>query len=293
VELAWKLLDGDVAGAWDSLLAAASSATFFQTRAWAELLSRTFPGWRSDPILIEFSDGNRMVLPMMRHRRTGYRECTLPHVYGGPVFLHPPTAAHLEAAAAAPRWFPDITVIDNPFAPYRRDQQGLARWRLETTATDLAPGFDALWKRFRETHRRHYKSALKQGVTIALAGSLDDVDAYFSIYADSLRRWGDGAIGFYPRRLFRNMLTMPEFGQEIPRTVSGFKRSLCRNVGCVGADTWSTLGGSRTLGRLFQPRLSASSRIEPGSTTVRVRGWRCRRTVRRRDRVVARSPSRG
>jgi len=39
------------------------------------------------------------------------------------------------------------------------------------------------------------------------------VDAYFSIYADSLRRWGDGAIGFYPRRLFREMLGMPEFGQ--------------------------------------------------------------------------------
>jgi len=130
VELAWKLLDGDVAGAWDSVMAAASSATFFQTRAWAELLSRTFPGWRPDPVLIEFSDGNLMVLPMMRHRRTGYRECTL-RIYTGVRC----SSVRRQRPSRGGRRRSDLVSGRHgrrePLRPYRRDQPGLARWRLE------------------------------------------------------------------------------------------------------------------------------------------------------------------
>ena len=157
-----------------------------------------------------------MVQPAIRHRRTGYRECMAPHVYGGPVFLRTPTAEHREAASAVNTWFADATLIDNPFTPYRREQEGMARWRLETTATDLAPGFDALWKRFRDTHRRHYRAAAKQGVTTSVARLPEEADAYYyALYQESLRRWGDGATGFFPRSLFRNIVTMPESGGGI------------------------------------------------------------------------------
>jgi hypothetical protein len=211
----WEVLKSGVEDAWDTVAQASSTATFFQTRAWAELFALTFPRWRVDPTVLEFSDGNLVVLPMLRHSWVGYRECMAPHVYGGPVFLRPPGEAHLEAAQCIPTWFSDVTLVDNPFAGYRREQDGLARWRLSTTATDLRPGFDALWKRFRDTHRRHFRSAEKQGVTVSPAGSLEEVDAYYAIYRDSLRGWGDRATGFYPRSLFRNIAKMEAFGDGI------------------------------------------------------------------------------
>lgn len=213
--LNWTVLEHGRGAAWDAAIGASSYATFFQSRQWAELIARTFPQWSPDPVVVEFSDGNAMVLPALRHKRTGYRESMVPHVYGGPVFLQPPTGEHLEAAASAPTWFSDVTLIDNLFAPYRQELQGLARWQLETTATDLTSGFDTLWARFRDTHKRHYKAALKRGASVAIADSSEDADAYYAIYRASLDRWGDGATGFYPRQLFRNIVAMPESGKGI------------------------------------------------------------------------------
>jgi len=114
-----------------------------------------------------------------------------------------------------PTWFPDVTLVENPFAGYRREQDGLARWRLSTTATDLRPGFDPLWRRFRDTHRRHVRSAEKQGVEVSPAASPADVDAYYELYRASLQRWGDGATGFYPRSLFHNLAGSSAYGEGI------------------------------------------------------------------------------
>ncbi len=42
-----------------------------------------------------------------------------------------------------------------------------------------------------------------------------EIDAYYGVYEDSLRRWGKTAAGFYPRRLFHNLFRMPEFGKTV------------------------------------------------------------------------------
>jgi len=211
--LTWSVVRANTSSVWDSVTLACPSATFFQTRPWAEVLATTFPAWKADPV-VEFSDGNLMVLPILKHTITGYREGMIPHVYGGPIFSRLPNEEHLLAAQQIATWFPDITLVDNPFCPYSREQDGLARWRLETTATDLACGFETLWKRLRDTNRRHFRSAQKQGVGASIARSIQEVDEYFNIYQQSLRRWGEGANGFYPRRLFRNLFAMTGFGGD-------------------------------------------------------------------------------
>ena len=87
--LTWDLLTSSANEVWDSVVEASSSATFFQTRAWVDLFSKTFAGWKTDPVVFEFSDGNLMAWPTLRHSLTGYRESMACHVYGGPVFLRP------------------------------------------------------------------------------------------------------------------------------------------------------------------------------------------------------------
>ena len=198
MNLTWRILTNNVNEVWDQIMQGASSATFFQTKTWADLFSKTFPIWKTDPVIIEFSDGNLMVLPMLRHSLTGYRECMVPHVYGGPIFLHPPMDEHLQVVNKILKWYGDITFIENPFDPYRRGQDFLARWSMETTVTDLTPGYDLLWPRFRRNHRRNFKSAVKQGVSIYLANSREDINIYFKIFQNCIQRWVRTHVGFIP-----------------------------------------------------------------------------------------------
>ena len=215
MSLSWRLLDSGITEAWNTVAAACPHVTFFQTKSWADLFCSTFRLWRPATVAMEFSDGNLMVLPLVRNSLFGSCESMIPHVYGGPMFLHPPDEEHLEAAQLVPTWYPDVTLLDNPFSPYKREQDGLARYRLYTQATDLTPGYAALWKQFRKGHKSDYKAAQKQGVTVAMATALHEVDAYYEIYQDSLRRWGKNANGFYPRRLFHNLFRMPEYGSGV------------------------------------------------------------------------------
>jgi len=240
MSLSWRILTSNTTEAWDLAARGASNATFFQTKAWADLFSKTFPSWKTDPVVIEFSDGNIMVLPTLKHSLTGYRECMVPHVYGGPMFSRPPLDEHLQVVNTALTWFGDVTFVENPFEPNRRDQDYLARWQMETTVTDLTPGYDSLWKLFRKNHRRNFKSAVKQGVTEDLARSVEDVNAYFEIYQDALKRWGEKANGFYPRALFRNMFEMPEFGKSIRMWVA-------RKDGMVIGGTINVYHGSQVI----------------------------------------------
>src|SRR5262249_1504896 len=95
----WKLLeDGDIADIWAGICGDSGAATFFHTRVWADVLAKTFRQWSPKPLGIEFSDGNLMVLPLMRRRSllpVGYYcESMPPGVYGGPLFTKQPTEAH-------------------------------------------------------------------------------------------------------------------------------------------------------------------------------------------------------
>ena len=216
MDLNWTLLEnGAIDQAWDEVAASSPGATFFQTRAWANLLCTTFPHWRPDPVVIEFSDGNLMVLPMLRRLHVGHRASMLPNVYGGPLFRRPPDERHLEAIEKVPRWYPNITLLDNPFSPYGWEADGLVKWRCWTQVTDLSPGFATLWKNFRKGHRNGFKVAQRNGITVTIATRQPEVDAYYEVYRDSLRRWGKEATGFYPRELFRRLLQMPEYGKNV------------------------------------------------------------------------------
>src|SRR5437899_11807179 len=97
MDFSWRIMESGAEEAWKEVRADCRYATFFHTKPWADLLCKTFRLWRPDPVVIEFSDGNVMVLPMLRRLYFGYRESMIPHVYGGPLFLRPPDERHWEA----------------------------------------------------------------------------------------------------------------------------------------------------------------------------------------------------
>jgi Acetyltransferase (GNAT) domain len=217
VALSWAVIESRAERdrAWDEVAGSCGYATFFHTRAWAEVFCAGMGDWEDETIAIEFSDGNLGVLPLLRHVDSGHRQSTAPFVYGGPLFLAPPDDEHMGAVGKIPRWFDDIVLYDNPFSPYSWHQEGLVRWRIHTHALDLGAGFDAIFAGTGRSLRRLWRNADRTGVSVTLASTLQDVDEYYEAYLDSVRRWGDTAISHYPRELFHALFELQEDGRGV------------------------------------------------------------------------------
>jgi hypothetical protein len=226
--------DAFVAEVWNQVCASAPTATFFHTKVWADVLRLTFPHWLSKPIALEFSDGNAVVVPLMRRRVLGrvefYCESMLPGVYGGPVFRKTPTDEHWSLLWEAVNKFPNILVSGNPFL--KDVGSPIATRRTDSThIIDLEQGMTRIVKGYRKGHQSDLKVAQRKGVELRLAGSTADAGSYFAIYQDTLARWGKKASGFYPESLFQNLFQLPEYGTSV-------KLWLAELDGTIAAGAW-------------------------------------------------------
>jgi lipid II:glycine glycyltransferase (peptidoglycan interpeptide bridge formation enzyme) len=75
----------------------------------------------------------------------------------------------------------------------------------ETQTLSLKSGFDNILKLWTKGHRYNTRKARKEGVLIRLAYNLHDWNNYYSVYEDSLRRWGNRASSKYGSGLFNKM----------------------------------------------------------------------------------------
>lgn len=210
--LSWTQLDDpdDARRVWREIGARCGYATFFHTRAWADAFCACVSGWQPEPVVVEFTDGNVAVLPMLRRLDSELRQSMAPYVYGGPLFMRAPEQAHWDEVGKIPLWYSDIVLYDNPFSPDAWELEGLVRWKIHTHVLDLSPGFDRVFAGYRRMIRQHCRGAEKAGVSVAVAKSLEEVDAYYDAYVDSLTRWGDAAIAHYPRSLFHELFGLQE-----------------------------------------------------------------------------------
>ncbi len=219
MKLTWRQLpEPEVADVWDRVAQHGTGATFFHTRAWSATIARCFPRWSAKPLTIAFSDGNMMIMPIMWRRHLmapfGYSESMIPGVYGGPIFLSPPSTEHWEATWSAIRHLPDINIVGNPYLPYEGTPARICR-PMFTQAIALAPGYTALRKAFRKGHRSDIKAAQKLGMSVRLASSRCEIDQYYQVYVSSLQRWDKSASGFYPPRLFYDLFEQAQAGAPI------------------------------------------------------------------------------
>lgn len=208
--LSWRQLEAgdDVTQAWQEVVAGSGYATFFHTTDWADVFCASLPQWQPDPVVLEFTDGNLALFPMLRRVDSEHRQSMAPYVYGGPLFLRPPDEAHMDEIGKVPRWYSDIVLYDNPFSPYPWEQEGLIRWRIHTHVVDLSPGYDRVFAGCRRMIRQHCRAAERAGISVSVAQSPGEVDEYYDVYLDSRRRWGDNAISYYPRSLFHDLFRL-------------------------------------------------------------------------------------
>ncbi len=196
---------------WDFVWKECDYSTYFHSREWAELWQVYTKGkMLPEPALVTFSDGMKALLPLTTSKTFGgliKNSVTSPAgTFGGWI-----ASDKLEVGHA-------LLLTD-----YLTRKCGNLLWRLnpyeklsfktgvrttrddETHVLDLRDGFDTIFSGWSPEKRRVARRALREGVSIRLAAGRDDWKAYYTVYQDTLRRWGEKATSVYGWELFEEM----------------------------------------------------------------------------------------
>jgi hypothetical protein len=200
---------GDVE--WDAAWLACDHATWFHSRAWAEVWASLRRGaLRPAPRLIEFSDGRSALLPLCAEPRRGRRP--LRHrlspagTYGGWLSEEPLQKAHAERLFAyLTREVPGLAWRVCPWDPLAAELAAGLGEAERTRALRLEAGFQALELRFSKGARWGVRRARREGLEVGIATDLAEWRAYYAAYRDSLARWGERATSRYDWDLFERV----------------------------------------------------------------------------------------
>lgn len=236
---------------WDDIWAACEYSTYFHSREWSEVWSRSQQSkWSPEARRVVFSDGRSALLVGSSGRlRVGGRVfVTAPEgTFGGWLSLDDLSSDHGRAMLR-----------------YLRTEFGLVRWRANprdpsitgvcparadedfTHVLELERGYEALSSGWSRSLRYKLGKARREGVTARPAASPDDWRQYFEVYLDSRARWGDRAVG-------------PEHGYSF---LENLQRLASPNVELLVAEH----GGAIVAGGLFLSSRSHTAYWHGGTT---------------------------
>jgi len=101
-------------------------------------------------------------------------------------------------------YFSSLTgvMVDSPHREKSSSSHGVERFTQVVNLEDSDPDNYKDWSK---GHKSAAKRAIREGVQISLAEKEEDWNGYYSIYLDSIKRWGDKANSSYPRSFFKRI----------------------------------------------------------------------------------------
>ena len=134
-----------------------------------------------------------------------------PGVYGGHVSQSPLAPSDFEAVFRAVfpvrgvwKPLPRRVLLGSPLQE-NVPPSIIATDTLRSYLVPLDGGIDKVWANASSEFRRKVRQSEKAGVSVHRASEREHIMEYFSVYEDSLRRWGERATSRYPRALFENL----------------------------------------------------------------------------------------
>jgi len=197
---------------WEEVASQSEYATFYHTPLWSKILVETYPHYEISTKAFFFDDGTKVLLPLLRSRKEGFfkKRQRLKSLafgfYGGPVYVgswSEEKSEELYSCFKSRRI--SLHIEGNPFFRYDLPDY-FSKHEASTYLIRLDKSIDELWKQFSSGHRRNIKKALRMGVKVRKATSREDYEAYFNVYQDTLKRWGDKTIITYPHSFFLKLL---------------------------------------------------------------------------------------
>jgi hypothetical protein len=196
---------------WEELVEQSPESTFYHTPLWHNIVADSFKSFSIATMGFIFEDGTHAVLPFIRTKagtflKSKHRlKSSVCGGYGGIISdkkLSQDQQAqiynHLKQSKAS------ISIDCNPFSDYTLPDF-FQKKKDFVHVISLDGDEEAIYKTFSRNAKRGLKQALKQGVIVRTARSESDITAYYTIYRDALRRWGDSAQHVYPEALFINL----------------------------------------------------------------------------------------
>lgn len=193
---------------WDGFWEQCGYATYFHSREWAEIWN-VYSGGSilPQPLLINFSDGKEALLPLSQSTscKGAVRNLLLSPggTFGGWLSKESLEKEHAELLfKLVCRKGDAVSWHLNPYDPLSGVVSPVIGEVDETHALNLSPGLDAIFNTWTKGHKSATTKARREGVTVCRAVSVEDWQGYFSVYEDSLKRWGDTASSRYGWKLF-------------------------------------------------------------------------------------------
>ena len=186
--------------AWNKLVAADPSATFFQTPAWHAMASRHFG---TETLALKFSFGDvEAIIPLQRQKKKLWSLYTSPFgTYTALVCGHKLQSTQLEQIQTHLR----SLNLDLSGSPFTLNPISVGREYAATTQVLELESIsaDRLTEGWNRNHRRNLEAGREAGISIRLADKVLDMEAYSRIYQTLAESWGDMARTIYPGRLFQ------------------------------------------------------------------------------------------
>lgn len=188
---------------WQEILKNCSEATFFATPEWVQILEETF-GYKNSTKLFVMEDGERILLPLL-NIGTDYgifnQQLSVPfHNYGGFISERPIGTDTMLSIIKKLRWNKDnYTLCFHSFV----DNKDFDVVNF-THLLNLEKGYDYISQHLYEaTCRNKIRKGEKSNIKLKIAELEGEVNKYFTVYSDSLQRWGrtDG----YPLNFYLNL----------------------------------------------------------------------------------------
>ncbi len=229
---------------YEAALAGAAEATFYHTRAWARILTSSFPSLEDRSGLLTSTDGDHALPAFVWRRASGLlrtHHSSFPFLYGGPI---PGTGPAWQAAASYFSGLPgSARLTGNPFAngasAEPAPQGGSLETGTETThLLSLPATADVYWETVLTTQKRNDVRRLsKKGVTVDCSRDPGDISAVYELYLQRMATWSQRPGIIYPLRLYEEM--MGQAAEEVRLYVARFEDNLiggtfvCRYNGIV------------------------------------------------------------
>ncbi|MDP6180709.1 MAG: hypothetical protein QGG48_12535, partial [Desulfatiglandales bacterium] len=184
---------------WEELVEHSPESTFYHTPLWHNIVADSFKSFSIATLGFIFEDGTHAVLPLIRTKtgtflKSKHRlKSSVCGGYGGIISdkkLSTDRQDSIYQYAASSK--ASISIDCNPFSDYTLPDF-FQKKKDFAHVISLDGDEEAIYKAFSRNAKRGLKQASKMDVTVRTARSESDITAYYTIYRDALRRWGDSA----------------------------------------------------------------------------------------------------
>jgi len=196
---------------WKRIWEKCDYSTFFHSQDWAEIWT-AYTNGNIQPAakLVIFSDGKKALLPLSQ-KKSFYglvkRDMSSPGTtYGGWLSIDNLSVEHATLLVdLLSTKFHNIVWRLNPYDKLLKTVKVQGSKEDSTEVLNLKDGFDAIFRRWTKGHRSAVHKAQREGVSVRLATSLTEWRTYYTLYKNSLNRWGDKVSSRYDWEMFNAM----------------------------------------------------------------------------------------